>query len=312
MQAFWIAILLIVPSIAFAQQPPDFSKVEIKVSKVSGNIYMLEGAGGNIAASLGDDGVLIVDTEYSPLADKIQAALKGIGVTDKAVRFVIDTHYHSDHSDGNAAWAARGATIISNENLRKRLEDGSSIGNGPGGSIHIQQPAQPKAALPTITFGEALTLHFNDEEIRVMHFPAAHTDGDGVVYFTKNHVVHMGDEFVRYGFPFVDVNAGGSVQGMIAACEKVAAMVPADTKVIPGHGELATVDDLREYDTMMKETMAAVERAMAKHEPLAQMKSEKILTPWQKYSGAFVSTDAWIETLYNSLNGPASAAAKGD
>src|SRR5208282_499253 len=155
---FLIAILL-VPGLVAAQQPPDFSKVEIKVTKVSGNIYMLQGAGGNIAASLGDDGILMVDTEYSSLADKIQAALKGIGITDKPVRFVIDTHYHSDHSDGNAAWAARGATIISNENLRKRLENGSSIGNGPGGSINIKQPAQPKAALPVITFDDGITLH---------------------------------------------------------------------------------------------------------------------------------------------------------
>lgn len=312
MRNLWIALLLVLPSVTIAQQPPDFSKVQIKVSKVAGNIYVLQGTGGNIAASLGDDGMLIVDTEYSPLADKIEAALKGIGITGKPVRFAIDTHYHGDHSDGNAAWAARGTTIIANENLRRRLENGSAIGNGLGGSIHVQQPAQPKAALPTITFSDGLTLHFNDEEIRVMHFPAAHTDGDGVVYFTKNHVVHMGDEFVRYGFPFVDVNGGGSVQGMIAACEKIAEIVPADTKVIPGHGDLAGVDDLRAYTKVMKDTMAVVQKAAAQHKSLEQMKSEKILAEWQKYSGAFVSTDAWIETIYNSLNAPADATAKGD
>jgi cyclase len=294
-------VLLLLPFIAFAQTPQDFSKVEIKVSKVSGSIYMLQGAGGNIAASLGDDGVIIVDTEYAPLADKIAAALKGIGITDKPVRFVIDTHYHDDHSNGNPAWGARGATIIANENLRMRLEAGSSIGNGPGGAVHLEQPAMAKGGLPMITFSDELRLYLNDEEIRVTHFPAAHTDGDGVVYFTKNRVVHMGDEFVRYGFPFVDVNGGGSVQGMIAACEKVAAMVPADTKVIPGHGELASVDDLRAYTKMMKDTMGVVQKAMARGETLSQMKSEKVLDPWQKYSGTFVNTDAWIETIYNSL-----------
>jgi cyclase len=298
----WLAVLLLgAPAMTLAQQPPDFSKVEIKVSKISGNIYMLQGAGGNIAASLGDDGILIVDTEYSPLAQKIQAALKGIGITDKPVRFVIDTHYHSDHSDGNAAWSAYGATIISNENLRTRLENGSDIGNGPGSSISIKQPAQPKTALPSITFDDHITLYLNGEEIRVMHFPAAHTDGDAVIYFSKNHVVHMGDEFVRYGFPFVDVNGGGSVQGMIAACEKVTATLPADVKVIPGHGEPASMDDLREYTKMMKETLALVQKSMANHETLDQMKSEKILAAWQKYSGTFVSSDAWIETIYNSL-----------
>jgi glyoxylase-like metal-dependent hydrolase (beta-lactamase superfamily II) len=288
---------------ARAQQAPDFSKVEIKVSKVSGNIYMLQGAGGNIAASLGDDGILIVDTEYSPLAEKIQAALKSIGITDKPIRFAIDTHYHGDHSDGNAAWSARGATILSNENLRKRLEDGSAIGNGPGGSINSKQAAQPKAALPMITFDDHINLYLNGEQIRVMHFPAAHTDGDSVVFFATNRVLHMGDEFVRYGFPFTDLNGGGSAQGMIAACEKALGLFPSDTKVIPGHGDLATMDDLREYTKMMKDTLAVVQKAKANHETLDQMKSEKILAPWQKYNGAFVSTDAWIETLYNSLKG---------
>jgi cyclase len=296
------AVWLLLPGIVVAQTPQDFSKVAIQVSKVSGNIYMLQGAGGNIAASLGDDGVIIVDTEYAPLADKIAAALKGIGLTDKPVRLAIDTHYHDDHSNGNPAWGARGVTIIANENLRKRLESGGSIGNGPGGAIHLQQPAMAKAGLPMITFGDQLTLYFNDEDIQVIHFPAAHTDGDSVVYFRKNRVVHMGDEFVRYGFPFVDVNGGGRVGGMIAACEKVAAMVPADAKVIPGHGELANVDDLRAYTKMMKDTMGVVREAMARGETLSQMKSEKVLGPWQKYSGSFVSTDAWIETIYNSLS----------
>jgi len=303
MRKLLIAALLLIPCMALAQQTPDFTKVEIKVSKVSGNIYLLQGAGGNIAASLGDDGILIVDTEYAPLADKIQAALKGIGVTDKPVRFVVNTHYHGDHTNGDSAWGARGATIIANENLRKRMESGSSTGNG--GAVKFQSAAQPKVALPVITFGDHVTVYLNDEEIRVMHFPAAHTDGDAVVYFTKNNVVHMGDEFIRYGFPFVDILGGGSVQGMIAACEKVAATLPADVKVIPGHGELATMDDLRDYTKMMKDTMAVVQAAIAKGETTDQMKSEKILAAWQKYSGAFVNTDAWIDTLYNSLKMPA-------
>lgn len=295
--------LLLMPMPAAAQQPQDFSKVEIKVTKVSGNVYMLEGAGGNIAALLGDDGVLIVDTEYGPLEPKIQAAIKSIGVTDKPVRFVIDTHYHNDHTDGNAAFANAGATIIANENLRKRLENGSSIGNGPGGAIHIQQPAQPKAALPVITYDDHMGLHLDGEDIRVMHFPNAHTDGDSVVFFATSKVAHMGDEFVRYGFPFIDVNGGGSVQGMIAACDKAIAAFPPDVKIIPGHGALATLDDLREYDKMLKDTTAAVQKALADHKTLAQMKDEKVLAPWQKYSGAFVNTDAFIETIYNSLTG---------
>jgi len=307
MRKLCVLALLLLPGLALAQQPQDFSKVEIKVTKVAGNVYMLEGAGGNIAASVGDDGIVIVDTEYAPLADKIQAALKNIGATDKPVRFVIDTHYHGDHTNGNAAFAAAGATIIAHDNLRKRLEDGSSIGNGSGGAIHAQQPAQPKAALPLITYDDRITLHVNGDDIRVMHFPGAHTDGDSVIFFSKNGVVHMGDEFVRYGFPFIDVNGGGSVQGMIAACDKAIAEFPPDVKIIPGHGALATIDDLRAYAQMLKDTTAAVQKALAEHKTLAQMKEEKVLAPWQKYSGSFVNTDAFIETIYNSLTGPASA-----
>jgi glyoxylase-like metal-dependent hydrolase (beta-lactamase superfamily II) len=304
MRKLFLILLFLLPGIAAAQQQPDFSKVEIKVAQVSGNVYMLQGAGGNIAASLGDDGILIVDTEYSALAEKVRTALKNIGTTDKPVRFVIDTHYHSDHSDGNPAYAAGGATIIANENLRKRLENGSAIGNGPGGSINMKQPPQPKAGLPVITYDDHINLYLNGEEIRVFHFSAAHTDGDSVVFFSRNHVVHMGDEFVRYGFPFIDINGGGSVQGMIAACEKALALFPADSKVIPGHGALATMDDLRAYTQILKDTAAAVQKALDDHKTLEQMKQEKVLEPWKKYSGSFVNTDAFIQTIYNSLTTP--------
>ena len=293
------AAALLMPRAALAQQPQDFSKVEIKVTKVSGDIYMLEGAGGNIAASLGDDGILIVDTEYAPLAAKIQAALKGIGITDKPVRFVVDTHYHSDHSNGNPAFAAAGATILANENLRRRLAEGSTVGNG--GSIHMPQPPQPKDALPVITYDDGINIFLNGEEIEVRHMPAAHTDGDSFIFFATNKVLHTGDIFVRYGFPFIDVNGGGSVQGMIAACDKALAEFPADTKVIPGHGALATMDDLRDYDQMLKDTTAAVQKALDDHRTLAQMKEEKILAPWQKLSGNFVNSDAFLDEIYNSL-----------
>jgi len=295
----WLAALLLWPGWAVAQQQQDFSKVEIKVTKVSGNIYMLEGQGGNIAASVGEDGIVIVDDEFAPLAEKIQAALKALGITDKPVRFVINTHYHGDHTGGNLPFATAGATVIAHDNVRKRLENGSEGGNG--GSIKNQTPPQPKAALPIITFDHDVTVHLNGEDIRALHFPAGHTDGDAILFFPKNNVVHMGDDFVRYGFPFIDVTAGGSVQGMIAACEKVAAELPPDVKVIPGHGALSTLDDVRDFAKMLRETSAAVQKALDAHKTLEQMKQEKILAPWQQYSGSFINADAFIETLYNSL-----------
>jgi len=282
-------------------QNTDYSKVQIKVTKVSGNIYMLEGEGGNIAASVGEDGIVIVDDQFAPLAEKIQAALKDLKITDKPVRFVINTHYHGDHTGGNEPFANTGSTVIAQDNVRKRLETGGTAGNG--GSLKMEMKAAPKAALPVITFEHDVTVHLNGEDIRALHFPAGHTDGDAVIFFPKNNVVHMGDDFVRYGFPFIDVASGGSVQGMIDAMEKASAMLPANVKVIPGHGALSNLDDVREFVKMLKETSAAVQKALDEHKTLEQMKQEKILEPWKKWSGGFIDSDKFIETLYNSLTG---------
>jgi len=298
-------LLLAVSSVVAQDQ--DFSKVQIKVTKVSGNIYMLEGSGGNIAASVGDDGIVIVDDQYAPLADKIAAALKNIGVTDKPVRFIINTHYHGDHTGGNAPFATKGATVIAQDNVRKRLETGGKAGNG--GSLSMDVKPAEKGALPVITFDHDVTVHVNGEDIRALHFPAGHTDGDAIIFFSKAKVVHMGDDYVRYGFPFIDVTAGGSVQGMIAACEKVVAVLPPDVKVIPGHGEISNLDEVREYITMLKGTTAAVEAALKKGSALDQMKKDKILAAWdKKYASKFVTQDVFIETLYNSLTSQKNAA----
>ena len=281
-------------------QNQDFSKVQIKVTKVSGNIYMLEGAGGNIAASVGDDGIVIVDDQYAPLADKIAAALKSIGVTDKPVRFVINTHYHGDHTGGNLAFATGGSTIIAQDNVRKRLETGGKAGNG--GVVGMEQKPAPKGGLPIITFDHDVTVHLSGEDIRALHFPAGHTDGDAIVFFPRANVIHMGDDFVRYGYPFIDVNSGGSVQGMIAACEKIVAVLPADVKVIPGHGQLSNLDEVKDYIVMLKGTTAAVQAALKAGKTVDQMKKEKILAAWdKKYSGDFINSDGFIDTLYNSL-----------
>jgi cyclase len=281
-----------------ASQDQDFSKVEMKVTKVAGSVYMLQGAGGNIGASVGDDGIVIVDDQYAPLAEKIQAALKGI--TDKPVRFVINTHYHGDHTGGNAYFQKQ-APIIAQDNVRKRLESGGSAGNG--GSIHMDNKPVDKGALPIITFDHDVTVHLNGEDIRALFFPAGHTDGDSIIFFPKSNVVHMGDDFVTYGFPFIDVDSGGSINGMIDGVEKVIAQVPPDVKIIPGHGPVSNLDDVRAYLTMLKGTRDAVEKALKQHKTLEQMKQAKLLDPWKKYSGDFVNQDAFLETLYNSLTG---------
>ena len=291
-------LLLLCGAAAAVARDNDFSKVEIKVQKVAGSIYMLTGAGGNIGVSVGEDGIVIVDDQFAPLADRIRAALAGI--SDKPVRFVINTHWHGDHVGGNLPFS-RTSTIIAQDNVRRRMAERGTSGNL--GSMAFKTEASPAAALPIITFDHDLTVHLNGEDIRALHYPAGHTDGDSIIFFTKSNVVHMGDDFVTRGFPFVDLASGGSVHGMIAAVASVLDQLPPDARVIPGHGTLSTVADMRPYLAMLKETSAAVETALKKGETLDQMRRAKILTPWQKWSGDFIDTDKWLETLYNDLSG---------
>jgi cyclase len=295
----WILFAALFLACSFASaQDQDFSKVQMKVSKVAGNIYILQGAGGNIGASVGDDGIVIVDDQYAPMAEKIQAALKGI--TDKPVRFIINTHYHGDHTGGNEYFQKQ-APIIAQDNVRKRLESGGGAGNG--GSVHIDAKAAPHDALPILTFDHDVTVHLNGEDIRALYFPAGHTDGDSIIFFPHSNVVHMGDDFVTYGFPFIDVESGGSINGMIDAVAQVISQLPPDVKVIPGHGAVSTLDDVRKYESMLKATRDAVQQALKQGQTLDQMKQAKLLDPWKQYAGDFITEDVFLETLYNSLTG---------
>lgn len=297
-----LVILLAAAGTAPAQEP-DFSKVEIKTTQLAPEVYLLQGAGGNITAATGRDGTLLVDSSFAPLADKIRAALKGVAGGDKAVRYVINTHYHYDHTQGNLPFIQGGAVVLVQDNLRTRLASGGTAGNGA--TITRDIKAVEPEALPQVTFSHEVTVHLSGQDAQAVHYANAHTDGDAIVFFPKSNVVAMGDIFVRYGFPFIDINAGGSVQGMIAACEDVLHKVPADAKVVPGHGELASIDDLKTYTQMLKDTSAAVTNALRANKSLAQMKQEHVLAAWsERYSPAkaFVDTDAFIDTLFNSLN----------
>jgi cyclase len=293
-----LSTFLLLVSVLFMGQEEDYSKVEMKVTKVAGNVYMLEGAGGNIGASVGDDGIVVVDDQYAPLAEKIQTALKGI--SDKPVRFIINTHYHEDHTGGNLYFQKQ-APIIAHDNVRKRLEKGGVAGNGS--SVHFEAKPQPAGALPILTFDHDVTVHLNGEDIRALYFPAGHTDGDCIIFFPKSNVVHMGDDFGTYGFPFIDIDSGGSINGMIDAVETVISQLPPDVKVIPGHGPVSSVDDMRAYVKMLKETREVVQTALKQGKTFDDMKRARVLDPWKKYAGEFITEDAYLETLYNSLTG---------
>ena len=166
----------------------------------------------------------------------------------------------------------------------------------------MQKP-QPREALPILTFDHAMTVHLNGEDIRALHYPHGHTDDDSIIFFPKSNVVHMGDDFVRYGFPFIDLGGGGSVEGIIAALEEIIPKLPAEVKVIPGHGEVSSLDDVHTYVGMLKDTRAVVEGGIKHGKTLDQLKQEKVLAKWEKYNNDFVPSDAFIETLYNDLTG---------
>ena len=289
-----LALLMLLTLSVLAVAQDDFSKVEIKATKINGNVYMLEGSGGNIGVSVGTDGILIVDDQFAPLAEKIRAALKTLG--DGKLKFILNTHWHGDHTGGNAQFG-REAPIIAHDNVRKRLSTEQR-------SEFFKQttPASPKEALPVITFDQSLSVHFNGEEIRVIHFPHGHTDGDSVIFFTTSNVVHLGDDFFAGRFPFVDLESGGSVQGLTKNIADIIPKIPAGAKLIPGHGPISTVDDLKAYHRMLMETTAYVQKQIAAKKTLDQIKKEGLPAEWKSWGEGFVKTDMWLELVYRSLS----------
>ncbi|HKP72068.1 MAG TPA: MBL fold metallo-hydrolase [Pyrinomonadaceae bacterium] len=288
---FVLALLVVCFAATQVRAQQDFANVKIKATKVAGNVYMLEGAGGNIGVSAGADGILIVDDQFAPLADRIRAALKEIN--PGALRFVLNTHYHGDHTGSNAVFG-REATIIAHDNVRSRLAAEQTV-------LGEKVPPAPKEALPVVTFDQSVSLHFNGEEIKVIHFPRGHTDGDSVIFFTAANVVHMGDDFFAGRFPFVDLDHGGSVEGMLKNVTDIIARVPADVKIIPGHGALSTLDDLRAYRRMLAETSDIIRKQMQAGKTLEQVKAAGLPDEWKTWGAGFIKTDRWIETVYNSL-----------
>lgn len=293
LSAVFLSWLLGVPLTASAQDKQDFSKVQVKATKVAGQVYVIEDvtaefSGGNVGVSVGPDGIVLIDDKFAPLAPKIEAALKTI--SDKPVRFIINTHFHGDHTDGNAAFGQK-STIIAHENTRKRLLAGSGK----------DQPPAPAVALPVITFEDKLSVHLNGEDIRAIHFPSGHTDTDVVIFFTQSNVVHMGDDFFNGIFPFIDTDGGGSVKGLIANVQKLLEQIPADAKIIPGHGKVATPKELREFLAMLKDTSGIVEAGIKAHKTADQLKKEKALARYDAWAKGFFKAEDFIDMLYKDL-----------
>jgi glyoxylase-like metal-dependent hydrolase (beta-lactamase superfamily II) len=275
-----------------AQQ--DFSSVEIKSIEVTEGIYMLTGAGGNMGLSVGEDATFLIDDQYAPLTEKIKRAV--LEVTNKPIGFVLNTHWHGDHTGGNENLGEMGALIVAHDNVRTRMSTEQFMK-----AFNRTIAPSPKAALPVVTFNDTVTFHLNDETIHAFHVPPAHTDGDSVIFFKNANVVHAGDLFFRARFPFIDLSAGGSFSGMIAASERLLELVDDETKIIPGHGDLATKSDLREYRNMLVMVKERVAPLVAAGKTEAEVVAAKPLADSPSWGEGFMNADNFLKIVYQSL-----------
>ena len=276
----WIAALAAPVLLSYAPsrlraQNQNFDTVQVTSTKVAGNVHMIVGSGGNIGLMAGDDAAFVVDDQFAPLTPKILAAIKAI--TPQPVRFVMNTHWHFDHTGGNENMNQAGALIFAQENVRKRMSTDQFIE-----AFKMKQPASPRAALPVITFNDTVSFHLNGDSIVVFHVAPAHTDGDAMVMFTKANVVHTGDVFVSAGFPFVDRSSGGSINGIISATERLVAVTNADTKIIPGHGPLSDRARVKAYHDMLVVMRDRMKKEIASKHTVDQVLASKITAEYDK------------------------------
>jgi glyoxylase-like metal-dependent hydrolase (beta-lactamase superfamily II) len=278
---------------AFAQQ--DFSQVEIVTTQLTETTYMMAGAGGNLGLSVGDDAVFLIDDQFAPLSEKIAAAIRKI--TAKPVRFLLNTHWHYDHTGGNENFGRGGAIIVAHENVRKRMSSAQFIE-----FLRSEVPASPKAALPVVTFPGAISFHLNGDEMRAIHMPRAHTDGDSVVHFVKSDVIHMGDVYFNGLYPFIDTSSGGSVEGVIAACDQVLRIATDTTKIIPGHGPLSTKAQLQAYRDMLATVSARIRKMIDAGRKLEDITASGVTADFdEKWGKGFIAPSKFAEMLAMNL-----------
>lgn len=278
---------------AIAQE--EFDATEIEVQEAAPGILMLIGQGGNIGVSYGEDATFMVDDQFAPLTEKILAAIKTR--TDHPVQFVLNTHWHGDHVGGNENLGKRGAVVVAHENVRARLSVDQVLG-----AFGRKVPAAPKDALPVITFTEGMSFYWNGDTIEVFHVPDAHTDGDAVVHFREGNVIHMGDTYFNGMYPFIDVDSGGSVEGMIAVADEVLARSDENTKIIPGHGPLSGKAELQAYRDMIATVrdavLALIQEGKSQEEVITAKPTASIDADW---AGGVLEPDTFVGHVYTSL-----------
>jgi glyoxylase-like metal-dependent hydrolase (beta-lactamase superfamily II) len=294
---------LVVGLVAVATRPAatqNASDTEVRVTRLSQTVYLLQGIsagstyGGNVLASVGPDGVLLVDTNYAALSGHIRRALITIAGAERPVRLIINTHWHRDHAEGNKEFG-HAATIIAHRSVRTRLSAQQTLFG------QVIEP-YPHFAQPTITFDDSLTLHFNGEDIRVVHVPNAHTDGDAVVLFTTSNVVHTGDIYIGPVFPFVDADHGGTVDGLEQGVRTIVSLSRPDTTIVPGHRLLTDIQSLKQYDDMLLQSLETVRGEMRERRTLAEIQKRGFPLEWERWEWDALPIRTWIEYVYRSLN----------
>lgn len=278
-----------------AHAQPDLSQATVKVTPVTAGIYMLDGGGGNIGLSVGNDDAFMVDDQYAPMTPKIRAAIAT--VTQKPVRFLLNTHWHGDHTGGNENMTGVGAIIVAHENVRRRMGTEQFIQ-----AFNEKVPASLGPALPIVTFSETITFHVNGDSVKAVHLRNGHTDGDAIIIFQKANVIHMGDLFFNGMYPFIDVSSGGSVRGTLAAVDHALSISNAQTRFIPGHGPLATREDLIRYRDAVRTVRDRVARLVAQRRTLAQVVAVKPSADLDaKWGNGFLKPDQFVSIVYTSL-----------